>query len=124
MTSESILIGIIVLLFGVVIGGTGGQALIRRAIGTNGSVDKEVAVAASAAASAAATAAASLNQHVERIQESVDKQWDTLDEIGKQQTRLATAFEQFPEVCKLKHEGVDRELKQMQSEIDIVNTKV
>ncbi len=124
MTIETMLIGIIVLLAGVVIGGAGGQALIRRTLGNTGQSDNGVVTATAATASAAATAAASLNNHVSHLEEAIAKQWDALNDIRQQQTEIATAFKQFPETCKLRHEAIDHEQQRMQAEIDILNTKV
>ncbi len=113
-------------LVGIIIGGAGGQALVRRAVGNVIAQPDNSAVAASSAAataaSTAATAVTSLTQHVGRLQESVDKQWDTLDKIREEQTKMSTAFAQFresyPELCKLKHDSIDREQNRMQTEID------
>ncbi len=123
MTTEQILGAIIILLVGLVIGGAGGQALVRRAIGGSaGQLDTATSAATSAAA-AAATAAESLNRHVTRLQTSVDKQWDTLNEIQRQQMKLTTAFEQFPEKCALKHEAIAHDQSRMQAEIDGLRAK-
>ncbi len=127
MTIEQILIGIIVLLVGIIIGGTGGQALVKRTMGNVGQSDNTAATAASAAAtaaaSAAATAAASLDRHVAKLDVSVGKQWDLLNEIRQQQTKMAATLEQFPEMCKLKHEQVDREQTRIQTEIDALRAR-
>ncbi len=126
MTVEQILITIIVLLVGLIVGGAGGTALIRRATGRTISPEDTTAAttaAAAATAAAASSAAVALNGQVARLQESVDKQWDTLNNIREQQTHLATAFEQFPEMCKLKHEAIDRDQTRMQAEIDILQKK-
>lgn len=122
--TEQILIYVIVALFGVILGGAGGQAIVRRAVGnvSNGNGHSgdvaAAATAATAAASAAATAAAALNGHVASLQHAVENQSALLTDIALKQTHLATVFEQFPTTCKLRHDNIEKEQGRMQAEID------
>ena len=108
--TEQILFIIIAVLGGIIIGGSGGAAIIRRTlkIPANGNGDNTIAVAAAAAATAASAAFRSeLNQHMNTFEKQ-------LDENTKRLTSLESAISGFESGCKERHKGVDWRLNKLE----------
>ena len=125
MSLDQFLIDLVLVLVGLLLGGAGGQAIIKRAVGSGGADNSSAIIAANAASAAALaaanTAAASnlvLTNHIASLQNTLDDHGKTLVNIEKEQTRLAQALEGYCEVCRTKHEAIDQRESQIQKEID------
>lgn len=129
MSVEQILLGVILVLVGVVAGGAGGQALIKKVV-SNGVLTQRgqdtitfttsTAIAATATAAAAAAAANTkiLTQHIEVTRAFIERNGETLSKIQSEQVRMTAVLEGFSKLCAANHATIDKELLHLQSDIN------
>ena len=123
MTLIEILVAVIVLLAGILIGGAGGQALIRKSLNNIvGNVPDSVIsasmTAAAAASTTATTATSILTNHMTELQAAINKQGDTLKGLVEGQIEMRATLKGFQSMCEVRHSALEKEMTRRQAEID------
>jgi len=106
MGSEQMLWIVIGVLFGMVVGGAGGQALIRKTLRLPEATAETDSTVTSIVEKAAKAFKDETKEHVQRIENQIDK---NNQQLGALQQTVAG----FTSACIEKHKNIDRELNEM-----------
>lgn len=115
--SEQIWIFMVVGLLGVIIGGAGGSALFRKAVGklpisseepNHNRIGDMAALAASVAATTATAFREELNGHITTLTKKIDDNSASLNGLSKEIAGLTAA-------CPERHKAVDRRLDELEN---------
>lgn len=106
MGSEQFLWIIIGVLFGMVVGGAGGQALIRRTLKLPEATPDTDSTITSIVAKAAEAFRREVRENTSRLEGQLDKQ-------NQQLSTLKETVAGFTSACVEKHKNIDRELSEM-----------